>query len=216
MQRTTSTSTLWLTAVISVASLAGCSSDSTTTSTSTVVTAASSTPVDSVVDTTSASGDATADSGTGTSTAAVTSITGQQLCDLVPSHLVEAALGIEVTTEIPSTADTPQCAYVFTDKSGSTDNVTIAYERPGADLNGGSGDAGFDYITSVNRTIAAGTDATETSVDAGDKAETMVGSQLSLGVVEADGQIFVTIVPAGTSDAAGAAALLKAVATAVG
>ena len=199
--------------------LSGCSSDSSRASSSsaakTVATTAGSladTGADTTVDT-SPNGTVN-DSNSPAVTAPA--IDGQGICDLVTASTVGKALGITIDHVVASTGDTPQCAYVFKDSTGADDNVTVAVERPQEDMAGNTGDAGFNYVADVNRTLSSGGDTTETKVKAGDKAILFAGSSLSLAVIEVAGRIVAVVVPpsTGATTAAKSTPLVVAVADA--
>ncbi|MCU1368565.1 MAG: hypothetical protein JWN39_4204 [Ilumatobacteraceae bacterium] len=184
---------LVLASVITLVGLSACSSDSSKTT---------STTAPHTVETTAASAADTSPNGTvddsNSPDLTAPPIDGQGICDLVTADTVGTALGITIDHVVASTADTPQCAYVFKDSTGANDNVTVAVERPEEDMAGNSGDAGFDYVARVNRTISAGGDTTETQVDAGDKAVLFAGSSLSLAVIKVAGRIVAVVIPPST------------------
>ncbi|MCU1390209.1 MAG: hypothetical protein JWL72_3547 [Ilumatobacteraceae bacterium] len=188
---------LVLASVITLVGLSACSSDSSKT-TSTTASHPVETTAASAADTTpDTSPNGTVDDSNSPDLTAPP-IDGQGICDLVTADTVGTALGITIDHVVASTADTPQCAYVFKDSTGANDNVTVAVERPEEDMAGNSGDAGFDYVARVNRTISAGGDTTETQVDAGDKAVLFAGSSLSLAVIKVAGRIVAIVIPPST------------------
>lgn len=118
------------------------------------------------------------DAGNGVATAAASEssvdlgpLTGAEICERLDAATVGSIIGFDVGTPKPSTSMTPQCSYPYTGSSGGAYNVTVAYQRPDGDLLGRKGAEGFDYVAQMQRgNVKANPNATETSVDAGDKA----------------------------------------------
>lgn len=130
-------------------------------------------------------------------------LTGQQVCDLVPSADVASALSVEVTATAPSGGGTPGCSYNYREGSAQT-NFLLSVMRT-SDVNGLTGSAAYDYAAEQNRRFAAG--APETPVSGvGDKALFMDGSATNILVVQS-GQRVLTLVGGNlTADSAGSLA----------
>lgn len=137
----------------------------------------------------------------------------QAICDAITAEIVGEALGLEVTSADRSDSSTPQCSYLFDSGSGGQSNITIASMRPD-DVGDLSGDEAFEYVASVNRQVAAGTDVEETELDAGENALLISGEALQLGVLQTGNHVLTFIVPLDV-DADAAEALMQAAAAAV-
>jgi hypothetical protein len=148
--------------------------------------------------------------------APLVALTDQQICDGLTADDVGAALGLVVTEAAPGGSSTAQCAYDYTTRSGTTSNVSVASLSPEVDLGGRTGDAAFDHVLEINRSLAAGTDAEEVDVDAGDRAVRLSGESLHFGAVAAGDHLLTVIVPAGDADGEAVDALLAVVADRLG
>lgn len=137
---------------------------------------------------------------------ALTTLDAQDICDAVTADIVADALGTEVESAEPSTSGTQQCAYVY----GGGSNVTVA-SLSADEVGGAGGDAAFDRVLEINRSVAGGTDVDEAEVDAGDRAVRLTGGSLHLGIVSVDDLLLTVIAPPADFDAEQFEALLVAV-----
>jgi hypothetical protein len=137
--------------------------------------------------------------GTETGGPSVEPLTAEQICERLTLGSVGAALGIDIGLAEPSEMDTPQCEYSY-DADGATSNLTVAAMRP-EDVAGLAGAAAYDYVLSVNRSVAGDVDVEEVTLDAGDAATRISGPAVHLGVVQIGDRVVTVIVPA--ADASG-------------
>lgn len=149
-----------------------------------------------------------------TPTGAAPTPTGAEICERLTLDAVANDLGLEVTGSEADDSGTPQCAYDYTNTTGMTSNLTVAAMRPD-DVGGVSGEAAFDVVVAVNRSIA-GDEADEASVAAGDHALRLTGSSLHLGVIRVGDQVFIATVAVGDAEASGVEQLMATMATALG
>jgi hypothetical protein len=137
-------------------------------------------------------------------------LTGAQICERLDVAVVAAALGVEVTGATPDDASTPQCSYSFVTAAGTPTNATVAFMRPDGDLGGRVGVEAYEYVVSLNRSIAA--DAEVVELPAGDAATRLSGASLHLGVVRLGDRVVTLIVAAGDAPTSAVDALIATVA----
>lgn len=148
--------------------------------------------------------------------AAPPDLTSADVCGLFDAAAAGAALGLIVDSAEPADATgTPQCAYTFTGADGVMTNATVAAQRADGDLGGRVGADAYDFVVELNRSMAAGTEVTESAVAAGAQGVVLHGEALHLGVVQTGGRIVNTIVTTGAAEPAAVVAFTEAAATAL-
>lgn len=149
---------------------------------------------------------------TETSTPSGSTVTGADICSRLVPESVAADLDLDVTGAVADESGTPQCAYEYTNESGATSNLTVAFMRPD-DVAGRVGVEAYEFTLGVNRAFA-GDD--EQDVDAGDAAVRLSGSGIHVGVLLVGDEVYTVLVPAGDADPASVEALLATMATSLG
>ncbi|HYN33923.1 MAG TPA: hypothetical protein VES40_14965 [Ilumatobacteraceae bacterium] len=139
-------------------------------------------------------------------------VTGAAICQQLTTESVATDLGVEVTAAVPDDSATPQCAYEYTNDTGSTSNLTVAFMRP-ADVGGRTGVDAYDFTLGINRAFA-GDD--EQEVDAGDDAVRLSGSGVHVGVLRVGDQVYTLIVPVDDAEPTAVETLIGTMATTLG
>ncbi len=130
-------------------------------------------------------------------------MTSQQICDTLTADTVSAALAVTVDSAAPVDGGTPQCSYNYTTDEGVATNATVAVQRSEADLGGLTGTDAYVYVLDVNRSLASGTEFTETPINVAGEGVVLSPEStdgLHLGVAEVNGRVITTIVSASAGD----------------
>lgn len=147
----------------------------------------------------------------GTDGGGASALTAVEICERLSIDSVAAELGLDVTTTEPDDSSTPQCAYLYTNDTGATSNLTVAAMRPD-DVGGATGQEAFDVVVRINEGIA-GDAAERQDIDAGDNATRLTGTALHLGVLQVGDQVYTVIVPVGDATADDVDRLIATMAT---
>lgn len=155
-------------------------------------------------------------SATEPATAAPADLTSAEVCERFDAAAAGEALGITVdAAEAGDATGTPQCAYTFTGADGVMTNATVAAQRADGDLGGRVGADAYDYVVELNRSMASGTEVSESPVAAGDQGIVLHGEALHFGVVQNGGRVVTTIVTTGSAEPAAVVAFTEAAGTAL-
>ncbi len=139
-------------------------------------------------------------------------MTGSEICERLSADMVATDLGVEVTAAVPDDSATPQCAYEYTNATGGTSNLTVAFMRP-EDVGGRTGSDAYEFTLGINRAFA-GDD--EEPVDAGDAAVRLGGSGIQVGIVQVGDQVYTLLVPGDDAEPTAVDTLIASMATTLG
>lgn len=137
-------------------------------------------------------GNAPATANAAAGAAALGPLTAQELCDRLTPAAVADIIGFDPSAirASASTSSTPQCSFSYPHGPGDF-TITVAYLRPDDELAGNRGEAGYDYVLRMNRSMAPGVQ--EQPVRAGQRAARLSGTNLQLGIVLTSGRVLTVI-----------------------
>lgn len=138
-------------------------------------------------------------------------LTSGEVCALVDTDTIAAALGATEVEAAPGDFGTPQCSYTFQATDGSFTNLVTAVQRAVDDLDGRVGADGFEYAVELNALFAGDAEFVDVP-GVGDRA-TFAQGQLGLLIAQVGPRVFT--VAGGVVDQEAATAIGTALAAAL-